>query len=120
MNEVIWLEKDGNQVLPIWITAGALRKISVEGRFWGDLLSSYCTARIPNDANLPIVAKRGGRGDDFAVYIGLPKTELISPMVEKFYHQLANHAGVVRHGFKINEKLARELFPRLSDFVYRS
>jgi hypothetical protein len=120
-NDITWIEKDSAHFIHAWVTIPTLRKAGVEGRFWADLLGTYCQKPIPDNVLIPLVAKRGGRGDDFAVYIGLPPKELLrEELGGPFYRQLNTIGGTIEHGFKVHESLARYFFPRLSDFIYRS
>lgn len=117
---ITWTEKNNHQFLHLWITLGTLRDSNPDGRVFYNMLKLYCKHDVRDNALIPIVAKRGGRGDDFAVYVGLPGKKWQRGDNSPLYHRLVNVAGTISYGFKVTERVARYFFPRLSDFSYRS
>lgn len=114
----LWEKHDGRQVIPKKITVEALRISSADGNahFWQ--IVSYCKKEgVDPDATIPIVAIRGGRGDDFAVYIGLPHPDYLSDNQSRI--GISTMHGTIRHGFKVGEDTGRHFFPQLKNYHYR-
>lgn len=75
-----------------------------------------------DEATVIVVAKVGGRGDDFAVYIGWPAPQYIKePTEDRLYYanKFQDVEEVKDYGDKLGEAPARVLFPQMSGFDYR-
>jgi len=116
---VTWFERDGKQVIPMWISIDFISQQGIDGRDRANWLQSYCDDPLPPTTMIPVVAMRGQRGDDFAVYMGFPETKLQT--AGALSRSMGQHTipGTMRHGYKVSEALGRALFPRLRGFNYR-
>ena len=77
-------------------------------------------------ARVNVVAKRGGRGDDWAAYIGWPtlkdlKQEHVSDYTVHLCTRVVSVNQVLYYGDKLSESVAALIFPRWNEaFYYRS
>jgi len=71
------------------------------------------------EALIPFVGWIGHRGDDFAVYHGLPNLDYVDEATIEAYGQLIYPQQIVSFGMKTSEQMGRIIFPGYVDYEWR-